>query len=112
MARPAHRGGRVDRHDLADYQPVEQMADRRQAQLDCRRRGVPPESLYPDGGVEWLHVADRGNAHARAPAEEVTHCAAVGPPGVWVADVGGEEFDEAKRGALAGGGDQSGQNGR
>ena len=38
VPRPAHRGGRVDRHDLAGHQPVEQMADRGQALLDGRRR--------------------------------------------------------------------------
>jgi hypothetical protein len=26
--RPAHRRGRVHRHDLADHKPIEQMADR------------------------------------------------------------------------------------
>ena len=34
---PAHRAGRVDRHDLADHEPIEQMAQRREPLLDGRR---------------------------------------------------------------------------
>jgi len=57
VLRPAHRRGRVVRHHLADHQPVEQHADRRQVLLDARRRPPAAEQLdvgrhvhRPDGG--------------------------------------------------------------
>jgi hypothetical protein len=54
-----------------------------------------------------LDGGDRRHADARAPAEEFLRRTSIGPARVRVADVGGEEFEEAHRGALAGGGDQS-----
>ena len=35
---PAHRRGRVDRHDLAGDEPIEQVTDRGEPLLDARRR--------------------------------------------------------------------------
>jgi hypothetical protein len=37
MARPAHGGAGIDRHDLADHHPIEQMPQGREAQLRGRR---------------------------------------------------------------------------
>ena len=39
VLRAAHRGGRILADDLADDQPVEQHADRREVLLDGRRAG-------------------------------------------------------------------------
>ncbi len=62
--------------------------------------------LDPGGDVQRLHGRDRRHAMILAPGQEVGHGAAVGAARVRVADVGGEEFKEAERGALAGSGDQ------
>src|SRR6202011_2017575 len=51
-------------------------------------------------------------AGIRAPAEEFLRGAGIGPARVRIADVGGEEFEEAHAGALAGGGDQRRDHGR
>ena len=56
MARPAHGGGRVGRHDLADHHPIEQMPQRRQAQLRGRR-GTRLVKLLDIGGD--MHAFDR-----------------------------------------------------
>jgi hypothetical protein len=40
VLRPAHRRGRVGRHDLAGHQPVEQHTDRSELLLDRRRRDL------------------------------------------------------------------------
>ena len=49
---------------------------------------------------------DRRHAGARAPGQKFLRGAGIGPARVRVADVGGEEFEEAHAGALAGGGDE------
>ena len=55
MARPAHGGGGINRHDLADDKPVEQMPQRRQAQLRGRR-GARLLQLLDIGGD--MHALD------------------------------------------------------
>ena len=61
---PAHRGGRVDRHDLAGDQPVEQVADRGEPLLDARRGELARAGLDPGGDVHRLHGA-RSTARRR-----------------------------------------------
>ena len=56
MARPAHGGGRIGRHDLADHHPIEQMLQRRQAQFRGRR-GARLLQLLDIGGD--MHALDR-----------------------------------------------------
>ena len=56
MTRPAHGGGGIHRHDLANDKPVEQMAQRRQAQLRGRR-GARLGKLLDIGGD--MHALDR-----------------------------------------------------
>jgi hypothetical protein len=56
-----------------------------------------------DGRVDLLELVYPPGV---APPKELTDAAAVGPAGVRVADVGGEEFDEAPRGAIAGASDE------
>jgi hypothetical protein len=92
---PAHRAGRIDRHHLAGDEPIEQVADRGEPLLDARRRELARASLDPRGDVHWLHGADRRHAGARAPGQEFIGGAGVGPARVRVADVGGEELEEA-----------------
>lgn len=104
VPRPTHRMSRVDRHYLAVDQPIEQVPQSGEALLDRGRRQLARRRLDPGRHVHRLDIGDRLHAGARAPAQEFLRRAVVGPPGVRVADVGGKEFEEADRGALAGGG--------
>jgi hypothetical protein len=58
VPRPAHRSGRVDWHDLAGDEPVEQVTDRGEPLLDARRRELARPGFDPGGDVHWLHSAD------------------------------------------------------
>jgi len=52
VARSAHGGGRVVRHDLANHQPVEQHPHAGELLLDGRRRPpFPPQVLHPGRDV-------------------------------------------------------------
>jgi hypothetical protein len=64
MGRTAHRGGRIDRHDLADHKPIEQMADRGEALLNRRRRSRARQLLDIAGDVHRLHGRERLDASA------------------------------------------------
>jgi hypothetical protein len=103
VARPAHGAGRVDRHDLAGDEPVEQMADRGEPLLDARRGQLARPGLDPSRDMHRLDGGDRGQADARAPGQKFLRGAGIGPP----RDVGGEEFEEAHRAALTGGSNRS-----
>ena len=104
VARAPHHGGGVAPDDLADHQPVEQHAHRRQMLLDAGRRVRRPELLDVGGHMHGLEEPELGQPPALAPAEEVRNGQSIGLPGVAVADVGGEELDEAPGRGLAGGG--------
>jgi hypothetical protein len=56
------------------------------------------------GDVHRLQRPELAKPHVFTPAEEVRCCPGVGSPCVAVADVGGEELDEAPGGVRAGGG--------
>ncbi len=108
VARPAHGGGGVGRHDLAVTMPIEQVAQRGQAQLR-RRRGSRALQLLDVGGD--MHALDRrkpGDAARLKPIEEFRRGARIGAARVRVPDLRGEEFEEAIRSTGAGGGDESG----
>jgi hypothetical protein len=77
MSRPAHRRGRVDRHDLAGDEPIEQMADRGEPLLDARRGELARSGLDPRSDVYRLDRGDRRYGGAR-----------ISPARVRVADVG------------------------
>ena len=79
---------------------------RREPLLDAWRGKLARGGLNPSGDVRRLDRGDRRQADARAPGQEFLRGAIVGPPSVRVPDVGREEFEEADRGALAGGGNQ------
>jgi hypothetical protein len=96
---PRHRRRRVDWHHLAGDEPVEQVT--------ARRRELARPGLNPRRNVHRLDGADRRHASARAPRQEFIGSAGIGPTRVRVADIGREEFEEAHRGALAGGHDQN-----
>jgi hypothetical protein len=105
VLRPAHRRGRIVRHDLADDQPVEQHADRRELLLDRRRRDLDLQLLYISGDVVRPDRRRRQTA-VFAPGEKPVARSGIGAARVRVADVGGEEFDIAPGGFLAEIGDQ------
>lgn len=67
MPRPANRAGRVDRHDPAGDQPVDQMANRAEPLLDARRRELARTGLDPGGDMHWLDGGDRRHAGIDAP---------------------------------------------
>ena len=67
-----------------------------------------PERLDVGGDVHRLDVGDLAELVLVAPGEEPADGAVVGHARVRVADGGGEEFDEAARGLVAGIGDQRG----
>jgi hypothetical protein len=101
VAWAARRCGRVGRHDLADNEPVEQMADRRQPLLGGRRRS----SAVIDGTLRCSHQA-RDIVIARHPGR--SNRLRVGAAGVAIADIGGEEFEEPDARLVAGCDDESG----
>jgi len=112
LARPAHRACRVDRHDLAGDEPIKEMTDRSKPLLDARGRELACRSFDPCCDVHRLHAGDRRHPRARAPRQKFIGRAGVGAARVRVADVGGEEFEEAHASPLAGGGDECRQRGR
>jgi hypothetical protein len=93
-------------YHLAGHQPVEQMPQRGQAQLDGRGRMRARLLLDPSGDVQRLHGGDRPHPVSVAPGHALRRGVGLGPSRVRVADVGCREFQEAERGAIAGGGDQ------
>jgi hypothetical protein len=106
---PAHRAGRVDRHDLAGDEPVEQVTDRGEPLLDAWRGQLAGRGFDPGGDMHRLHGGDRRHADLGAPGQEFLRGAGIGPARVRVADVGREEFEEADARAVTGGGHQLGQ---
>jgi hypothetical protein len=102
------RGRRIDRHDLADHHPVEQMAQGGEAQF-CGRRGARLLQLLDVAGdVDALNRCEPRHAARRQPVEEFDRRARVGAARVRIAKIGGEEFKEAIGGARAGVGDEGG----
>jgi hypothetical protein len=103
---PAHRCGRVDRHNLTGDEPIEQMTDRGEPLLDTRRCELAHTGLDQRRDVHWLHNRYGGNAGTCTQRQEFFGRAVVGRPRVRVADVGREKFEEAHRRAFAGDGDE------
>jgi hypothetical protein len=103
---PAHRGGGIAGEDAASDEPIEQHADGGEVLLDGRLRHSLLERLYIGGDVERLDIDQRHDAGGFEPGEEVRHGPVIGHPGVLVPDGGGEEFEEAADGGVAGAGDR------
>jgi hypothetical protein len=101
MLGAAHRRRRIHRHHLADHQPVEQVAQRRQVALGGGRAAGRRQLLNVAGDVEAGDLAELADTALLAPGEEGRHVLQVGAPGVRIPDVGGEELQEAPAGAIA-----------
>jgi hypothetical protein len=65
--------------------------------------------LDPGGDVQRPHGGDRRHPGILAPGQEIRHGTAIGPPRMRIADLRGEELQEADAGRLAGAGDEDGQ---
>ena len=100
MARPAHGVRRIGRHDLAGDQPVEEHADTGQVLLDRGRRPFRLQGLDVGGDMHRLHILQPAKTALLAPDEEGARRPGVGRPGVAVADIDGEELEEAPSGPL------------
>jgi hypothetical protein len=111
VLRAAHRCGRIERHDLARHQPVEQMADRGEGLLDGGSGYLIRLDLDPGGDMQGLRGRNRRHAGSLAPGQEIGDGAGIGAARVRVADLSGEKFEEADAGAVAGGGDQGREEG-
>jgi hypothetical protein len=89
---PAHRVCRIDLDDLADHQPVEKHAQRREMLFD---RGLGQVQLLDVGGdVRRLHRRERSQPAVLAPAREPAGRMEVRPTRVRATDMGGEEPEE------------------
>ena len=106
VLRAAHRVGRIGGDDLAGDQPVEQHADGGEVLLDRRLLEILAERLDIGGDVQRLDVGELADLVLVAPGEEPHDGPVIGHARVLVADGGGEEFEEAARGLVAGVGDR------
>src|SRR3546814_5970148 len=68
--RPAHRRGRVRRHDLACHQPVEQVAHGRELLLDGGRAHLASQRLDPGRDMKRLQAGERCDAARRYPSQK------------------------------------------
>jgi hypothetical protein len=105
-SRTADRAGRIDRHDLADDEPIHEDADRGKVLLDRGLAEGGLEALDIGGDDDRPDLLEVGNAAFLAPAEEGDGVTVVGAAGVLIADVGGEELGEADEHVVAGGEDE------
>jgi hypothetical protein len=64
--------------------------------------------LDPGRHMDGLHAAERAHALRLAPGQELADGAAIGFARMAVADIGGEEVNEAARRRLTAGSDQRG----
>src|SRR3954451_12280909 len=104
---PRTSGCRVERQDAAGGEPVEHHPDGGEVLLNGRGGMSMAEFLYISGDVDRTHRRNRGHAVVLQPSPERADRPHVGPAGVRVADLGGEELQEAVGGAITGGIDQS-----
>ena len=100
---------RIGRDNLADDEPVEQHADGGEVLFDRRLLEILPKTLDIGRDVQRLDVGDLADLVMLAPAEEPNAGPIIGHAGVFVADGGGEEFEEAAAGLVAGRGGSTGQ---
>ena len=98
----AHRARGVEGEDLADDEPVEEHAQRRQVLLDARGGERSGELLDVGGDHHGLDLVE-GEAPLLAPGGEAPRGGEVGKPGVGVSDMGGEELPESALGVGGGG---------
>jgi hypothetical protein len=91
----AHGVGRVQRHDLADDEPIEEHADGGQVLLHGRLGMGAAELLDVAGDVDRLDPLQVREAFVLAPGRELRDGDVIGFAGIPVADVDGEKFPEA-----------------
>ena len=92
---------RIGSDDLARHQPVKQHADAGQVLLDGRSRAHLAQLLDVPDHMHRLHVLDARDAFVLAPAQERARRLPIRRPGVLVADIHGEEFQETPGGSFA-----------
>ena len=71
VARPAHGGGGIGRHDLAYHHPIEQVAQRGEAQLRGRRGSRALQLLDVGRDMNALDVRELRDAFRREPVEKL-----------------------------------------
>ena len=102
---PRTAAARIQRHHLAGDQPVEQHPHGGELLLHIRRRMGLLAGFDIPGHVDGPDCR-QSQAAFIAPGKKLLACARVGSPRVRIADVGGEEFDVAPGGRVAGVSDQ------
>src|ERR1039458_7609488 len=100
MTRPPDGVRWVRRHHLTRYQPVEQHPDTSQMLLDRGSRPLALQLLDVGRDVHRLDAPEFANPLPFAPAQEGRGRPRIRRPRVLVADVDGEEFEEAPRGPI------------
>jgi hypothetical protein len=85
------------------------MTDRGEPLLDARRRKLARAGLDPGGDMHRLDGPDRRHTGVRAPSQKFLRGPVISASRVRVAYVCRKEFEDANRGALASGGNESGQ---
>lgn len=107
--RTAALGGHVERCGDCGRQRIAYNSCRNRNCLKWQGLEVAAEILDIGGDVQRLDVSQLADVVTVAPGEEPADRGHVGLPGVLVADGGGEEFQEAPGGVLAGVGEQGGE---
>jgi hypothetical protein len=102
VPRTADRCRRVERHNLADHEPIEEHAYRGERLLHGRSREILTEHLDVGRDVHRTYPLER-EPSSFAPAEKIRTRAVIRAARVRVPDVGGEEFQEPEAGIFAGG---------
>lgn len=97
VPRPAHRVRRVRVDDLADDEPVKQHAYRRQVLLYGRFGESHKKTLHIASDMHRLHVRQVAYAALRAELRKLAGGVVLSPARVLVANVRGEEVEEALR---------------
>ncbi len=95
MWRGPRSGGGIGRHGLACHHPVEQMLQRSRAELRGRRGSRAAQFLDVGRDVNARDVGELRHALGRKPIEKLRRGPRIGAARMRVANVGGEEFEEA-----------------
>ena len=91
---------RVRRHDPARHQPVERHPDTGQMLLDSGSRPLALQQFDICGHMHRLDPREFADPLSFGPVQEGASGPRIGRPRVFVADVDGEEFEEAPRDRL------------
>jgi hypothetical protein len=108
VTRAAHGGRGVHRDDLSDDEVIEQHADGGEVLLYGRLGEALAEFFNVSSHDDRFEPFER-ETFPFAPGAELSNGASVCGASIPVANIGGEELDEAMRSVVAGGGDESRQ---